>query len=55
MIRRGALIIFKPEIGKAEAERILEMLESVLDENYFIDGNRVREFHEEAGPVWYIP
>ncbi len=47
----GAVLIFKPGLDRADAEKALEALRELLD---YVPS--VREFNPQWGsPVWYIP
>ncbi len=61
--RCGTVLVFKPEVSKAEAEEALEVLSGLLAEDYWLDENGfdhvdfvVHEFDaENGGPCWYLP
>ncbi len=58
----GTVLVFKPEVSKAEAAEALEVLSGLL-EAYWLDENGfddvefvVHEFDaEDGGPCWYLP
>jgi len=54
-IRHGAIIVFKPEISKEEADKVLAALlkHELLDAAW---SSTVESFDDTVeGPVWYIP
>ena len=59
----GTVLVFKPEVSKAEAEEALEVLSGLLADDYWLDENGfdhvefvVHEFDAgESGPCWYLP
>jgi len=56
-IRCGTVLVFKKDVTREEAERALETLKDVLDQDYYIDKKPpVHRFeYDHCGPVWYIP
>jgi len=60
--RCGAVLVFKPEVSKAEATEALEVLSGLLAEDYWLDdkGNATMFLVQEfdlgiGGPTWYLP
>lgn len=55
--RLGAVIVFRPEVTREQAERILDSMKWVLDGSGWAGGRTpVHDYIEEhGGPVWYIP
>ena len=59
--RCGTVLVFKPEVSKAEAAEALEVLSGLLVDYYLDDNGQpvdfiVHEFDAElGGPVWYLP
>jgi hypothetical protein len=55
--RLGTVLVFKPGVTKAEAEKALDKIASVIATDYYIAPKPpINEFNpDHGGPVWYVP